>query len=97
MHLKEELEQVVFSCRRRHTRFDCDWSSDVCSSDLKVSGVVYGGEFPFYRASDHCNETKNRNQITHSALPINGPNRIVKATPKATYLAISVCRRVWSK
>src|SRR5205085_6922465 len=20
--------------RRRHTRFDCDWSSDVCSSDL---------------------------------------------------------------
>src|SRR2546430_7608101 len=21
-----------FSSRRRHTRFDCDWSSDVCSS-----------------------------------------------------------------
>src|SRR2546430_10737900 len=26
-----------FSSRRRHTRFDCDWSSDVCSSDLKQS------------------------------------------------------------
>src|SRR5688572_549705 len=25
-----------FSSRRRHTRFDCDWSSDVCSSDLIV-------------------------------------------------------------
>src|SRR2546430_9977581 len=25
-----------FSSRRRHTRFDCDWSSDVCSSDLMV-------------------------------------------------------------
>src|SRR5688572_31098086 len=25
-----------FSSRRRHTRFDCDWSSDVCSSDLPV-------------------------------------------------------------
>src|SRR2546430_3726761 len=24
-----------FSSRRRHTRFDCDWSSDVCSSDLQ--------------------------------------------------------------
>src|SRR2546427_50408 len=24
-----------FSSRRRHTRFDCDWSSDVCSSDLR--------------------------------------------------------------
>src|SRR5260370_31195058 len=23
-----------FSIRRRHTRFKCDWSSDVCSSDL---------------------------------------------------------------
>src|SRR6266478_3956546 len=23
-----------FSSRRRHTRFDCEWSSDVCSSDL---------------------------------------------------------------
>src|SRR5256886_10183739 len=25
-----------FSSRRRHTRFDCDWSSDVCSSDLAI-------------------------------------------------------------
>src|SRR2546430_2438868 len=24
---------IFFSSRRRHTRFDCDWSSDVCSSD----------------------------------------------------------------
>src|SRR6266478_7615721 len=29
-----------FSSRRRHTRFDCDWSSDVCSSDLRQVGVV---------------------------------------------------------
>src|SRR2546430_9415943 len=27
-----------FSSRRRHTRFDCDWSSDVCSSDLWPGG-----------------------------------------------------------
>src|SRR5688572_12685436 len=26
-----------FSSRRRHTRFDCDWSSDVCSSDLVLA------------------------------------------------------------
>src|SRR5437588_6629108 len=25
-----------FSSRRRHTRSLCDWSSDVCSSDLRV-------------------------------------------------------------
>src|SRR5256886_7557723 len=28
------LRWFFFSSRRRHTRFDCDWSSDVCSSDL---------------------------------------------------------------
>src|SRR5260370_16592727 len=27
-------EYFFFSSRGRHTRFKCDWSSDVCSSDL---------------------------------------------------------------
>src|SRR2546430_8616339 len=31
-----------FSSRRRHTRFDCDWSSDVCSSDLEQRHVLLG-------------------------------------------------------
>src|SRR2546430_10421430 len=31
---KDVLNFFFFSSRRRHTRFDCDWSSDVCSSDL---------------------------------------------------------------
>src|SRR6266478_5718951 len=29
-----------FSSRRRHTRFDCDWSSDVCSSDLQTTPLI---------------------------------------------------------
>src|SRR6266480_7538210 len=33
-----------FSSRRRHTRLTCDWSSDVCSSDLRrkfgLRGIV---------------------------------------------------------
>src|SRR5947207_12752177 len=29
-----------FSSRRRHTRSLCDWSSDVCSSDLKGFAIV---------------------------------------------------------
>src|SRR5215204_6784437 len=29
-----------FSSRRRHTRSLCDWSSDVCSSDLAVGDNV---------------------------------------------------------
>src|SRR2546430_6984709 len=33
-HLRLRVIVFFFSSRRRHTRFDCDWSSDVCSSDL---------------------------------------------------------------
>src|SRR3712207_8311563 len=29
-----------FSSRRRHTRYWRDWSSDVCSSDLRTSEIV---------------------------------------------------------
>src|SRR2546430_11677476 len=32
---------VFFSSRRRHTRFDCDWSSDVCSSDLTTESQTH--------------------------------------------------------
>src|SRR5260370_9276668 len=39
-----------FSSRRRHTRFKCDWSSDVCSSDLSTplcGEVVFEGTHAF--------------------------------------------------
>src|SRR2546430_2913142 len=43
-----------FSSRRRHTRFDCDWSSDVCSSDLVLSlGVQRGAP-----AAEICREVR---------------------------------------
>src|SRR2546430_8005069 len=35
-----------FSSRRRHTRFDCDWSSDVCSSDLDAKQLSYAYVIP---------------------------------------------------
>src|SRR6266850_2477888 len=31
-----------FSSRRRHTRLQGDWSSDVCSSDLHPAGLAQG-------------------------------------------------------
>src|SRR2546427_4213588 len=37
------LAFFFFSSRRRHTRFDCDWSSDVCSSDLRSAARTLGG------------------------------------------------------
>src|SRR6516164_4460025 len=40
-----------FSSRRRHTRWNCDWSSDVCSSDLAVNGLATGVQVGYGYAS----------------------------------------------
>src|SRR5256886_12773100 len=43
MRSQREEYLFFFSSRRRHTRFDCDWSSDVCSSDLiHIEGATTG-------------------------------------------------------
>src|SRR5579862_1050565 len=34
------LSFFFFSSRRRHTRWNCDWSSDVCSSDLSTKSTL---------------------------------------------------------
>src|SRR2546430_12985055 len=39
-----------FSSRSRHMRFDCDWSSDVCSSDLAGLGDEVVTALPFAAA-----------------------------------------------
>src|SRR5256886_9868156 len=39
-----------FSSRRRHTRFDCDWSSDVCSSDLEYPHLL---SVPIRESAEH--------------------------------------------
>src|SRR5207237_7354048 len=57
-----------FSSRRRHTRFKCDWSSDVCSSDLAGGGhslalksdhtvVAWGGNNGFGQTNVPANLT----------------------------------------
>src|SRR5438477_10463998 len=35
------ISLFFFSSRRRHTRLTCDWSSDVCSSDLCQFAVAH--------------------------------------------------------
>src|SRR5260370_330411 len=41
-----------FSSRRRHTRFKCDWSSDVCSSDLESQDMQIGLNLHILRLDD---------------------------------------------
>src|SRR2546427_2850620 len=40
-----------FSSRRRHTRFDCDWSSDVCTAGLSFRGCVLAERDAFFHES----------------------------------------------
>src|SRR2546430_3599522 len=55
----------LFSSRRRHTRFDCDWSSDVCSSDLhEVVGDHDGGESEGFAARDQSLQGFRRRRLT---------------------------------
>src|SRR2546427_12112970 len=53
-----------FSSRRRHTRFDCDWSSDVCSSDLLhihgSSMVISATGKPATTTNTDAGATKNK-------------------------------------
>src|SRR6266700_977205 len=49
---KGRSSACFFSCRRRHTTFSRDWSSDVCSSDLGHGSVLIA-------AITSCTNTSN--------------------------------------
>src|SRR5260370_17047373 len=51
-----------FSSRRRHTRFKCDWSSDVCSSDLNKQENCYCC----------CEEKCTLSLLPHFQFPLHG-------------------------
>src|SRR5690242_20857481 len=54
------LSFFFFSSRRRHTRLTCDWSSDVCSSDLCMH-VCRGPKHPSpLRPQGHLNSCSRR-------------------------------------
>src|SRR5262249_59749321 len=46
-----------FSSRRRHTRLVSDWSSDVCSSDLKTEGPRRRDQLPEIRRRENKTES----------------------------------------
>src|SRR5438132_11601030 len=58
------FENLFFSSRRRHTRSLCDWSSDVCSSDLACSTSCVNPASPW--------RTSARN---HAGLPARSEER----------------------
>src|SRR2546427_8230912 len=79
-----------FSSRRRHTRFDCDWSSDVCSSDLLLAlaeSVLYplDPELGFVQAGGRRHAQRLFHQRLGSAILRSEERRVGKE-----------CRSRWS-
>src|SRR5688572_18751328 len=87
-----------FSSRRRHTRFDCDWSSDVCSSDLEAQDVgdgalPLGDREPLHPRVDGCTVEIDRARIrrrsaARSRVAPFRPLALTSATPRAPLGAI---------
>src|SRR5438309_1461255 len=46
-----------FSSRRRHTRWNCDWSSDVCSSDLAGYTSPWGADADHLKTAEDVRRT----------------------------------------
>src|SRR4029434_11312497 len=51
-----------FSSGRRHTRFKCDWSSDVCSSDLHTHTHI---QYTHTRTHSHIQRERDIQTSTH--------------------------------
>src|SRR5256886_12260505 len=60
--MKSEIRLFFFSSRRRHTRFDCDWSSDVCSSDL-VTVFIFDTLPQSQQVADAAQAANGNNQL----------------------------------
>src|SRR2546430_2006109 len=92
-----------FSSRRRHTRFDCDWSSDVCSSDLASRraprrGAVRGDESrsdgsPLPGSAGVTDPARERYARVQAAMARRGVGALLLATPHLAAFA-SGARRV---
>src|SRR5579859_1558640 len=81
-----ELERRVatfflFSSRRRHTRFDCDWSSDVCSSDLTRPRPPRQGGPAVRDRCYPCCQSGDRKSVEGKSVDLGG-RRIIKKKKK---------------
>src|SRR5205085_6094879 len=80
-----------FSSRRRHTRFDCDWSSDVCSSDLE--GINERQHLPVRRVSKYCRRDSTGSPRHLTAVRNRAMQRFEFVRPKDSAAAIATASK----
>src|SRR5206468_8502710 len=67
-----------FSSRRRHTRSDRDWSSDVCSSDLRIFRSAALFRLPRF-TNDYCDPRISHEQSRRAKDPVRELEEAVSA------------------
>src|SRR5260370_3670327 len=65
-----------FSSRRRHTIFKCDWSSDVCSSDLNKKAIRRLDGADYFSGDADLQGFSKRPSQNDSHGPIEGPQKL---------------------
>src|ERR1039458_8686087 len=61
-----KLLLVFFSSRRRHTTCLIDWSSDVCSSDLRASAAPASARQAWNSGSPHAASRSRRQEMARA-------------------------------
>src|SRR5205807_7252341 len=87
------LDGFFFSSRRRHTRLQGDWSSDVCSSDLATLGALAAGLLPLGAAGAGA-ASDNAGGLCRSSFGDRGPTGgpIVGEAPPGDQIGRASCR-----
>src|SRR5690606_27008909 len=86
-----------FSSRRRHTRFSRDWSSDVCSSDLKILDRVTDIAFnrkPFIVTGDYLGPERRRGERVSELPQTDVPNTLLMKANGQEVDAHSLMRQI---
>src|SRR5256885_11199486 len=98
--MQANLYVFFFSSRRRHTRLQGDWSSDVCSSDLLPccrSTVVTGRRSAAETSGTRARTERPRPRRTRWALARQSPGRSEEHTSELQSPCNLVCRLLLEK
>src|SRR5256885_14392107 len=86
------VDLFFFSSRRRHTRLQGDWSSDVCSSDL--SGIIRSSDYTMEQLVEVARRLREehdfRGYIHLKTIPDAAPELLAQAGRHADRLSINV-------
>src|SRR6266480_5689546 len=93
-----------FSSRRRHTRLTCDWSSDVCSSDVDLLAVDANlvGQRDGLRVVHEVVQLVDQDEYIHGfSESTEGVGSVVSPEPPAPPLRLGLrlglSRRFWAR